>query len=86
MPTSAVSLAVGARIRALRIRIGESQEEFGTRTCTDRTYINKIENGTQNITINKLTEICSACGISLRDFFQTDTFSQIFPMKGEDKL
>ena len=73
-----LSVAIGNRIRSLRNKMGLSQEDFSGIVDSDRTYICKIENGTKNITIKKICIICESCGLSLKDFFDDESFSQIF--------
>lgn len=63
---------IGSRIRAIRNEKGISQEKLALDSELDRTYINSVENGKRNITINSLTKITNALGVSLKDFFDND--------------
>ncbi len=63
---------IGYRIRAIRNNKGISQEKLALDSNLDRTYINSIENGRRNITIDSLTKITNALGVSLKDFFDND--------------
>ena len=62
--------AIGKRIKELRIvRKEYSQEQLADKMGCDRTYISRVESGKQNITIENLNQICTALGVSLKDFF-----------------
>ena len=41
----------------------------------DRTYINSVENGRRNVSINSLAKIVKALGTTLQDFFKSDFFN-----------
>ena len=69
-----LSQSIGERIKKLRLEKGLSQDDFGYFVDTDRTYINKIENGTCNLTICKLYSICEKIDITLYDFFNDELF------------
>ncbi len=70
---------IGYRIRAIRNNKGISQEKLALDSNLDRTYINSIENGKRNITIDSLTKITNALNISLKDFFDKDYKIDINP-------
>ncbi|MCL2080848.1 MAG: helix-turn-helix domain-containing protein [Oscillospiraceae bacterium] len=78
-----LSQAVGGRIRTLRLEKKMSQDEFGALVNTDRTYINKIENGACNLTVCKLCSICEKIDITLHDFFNAEAFNEFFTETGE---
>ena len=79
-----LSQAIGKRLRKLRLEKRMSQDDFGALVNTDRTYINKIENGTCNLTICKLCSICEKIDITLYDFFNDDSFKSKTNIKMED--
>lgn len=58
--------AVGLRLRQLREMRELSQEKVLFQTDI---HLSRIENGHKNITFGTLVELCSAYGITLRDFF-----------------
>jgi transcriptional regulator with XRE-family HTH domain len=51
---------LGMRIRARRTAMGWTQEELAALAEIDRSYIGSVERGERNITINVLSDICSA--------------------------
>ncbi len=69
-----VQLRIGLRIKELRAKCGLSQEKLAMQADLDRTYINSVENGRRNISINSLSKISTALGHSLQDFFKCDLF------------
>ncbi len=61
---------IGQRIKELRIsKTNLSQEDFAKKIGLDRTYLSKVENGKQNLTIESISLICSGLNISLNEFF-----------------
>lgn len=61
---------IGQRIKELRIsKTNLSQEDFAKKIGIDRTYLSKVENGKQNLTIESISLICSGLNISLNEFF-----------------
>lgn len=65
---------VGKRIQELRKKQGYSQEKLALLADLDRTYINSVENGRRNISINSLAKIADALHYSLKEFFNNDLF------------
>ena len=66
---------IGRRIKELRAEAGISQEGLALRAGLDRTYINSVENGRRNISINSLARISFALGLSLQGFFKSELFT-----------
>lgn len=60
---------VGNRVRALRNKMGISQEKLALKAGIDRTYLAGIESGKRNATITSLEKVVSALEVSLSDFF-----------------
>ena len=69
-----VQKRIGIRIKQLRAKTDLSQERLAMQAGLDRTYINSVENGRRNISINSLHKIASALGASLQDFFKSELF------------
>ena len=65
---------IGFRIKELRKKADFSQEKLALEADLDRTYINSVENGRRNISMNSLAKVIFAFGISLYDFFNSDYF------------
>jgi transcriptional regulator with XRE-family HTH domain len=66
---------IGARIRELRKAQKLSQEYLAFLCDLDRTYIGSVENGKRNISIENIEKIARALNISLRDFFDHESFA-----------
>lgn len=58
-------IAVGARIRKLRVERGLSQEAFAVEARIERAYLGKVERGTQNVSILTAARIARALDVSL---------------------
>jgi len=65
---------VGKRIKELRYEKSLSQEALAFQAEVDRTYINSVENGRRNISVQTLQKIISGLNTSFADFFNTEEF------------
>lgn len=61
--------AIGAKVRSIREARGVSQEGFARNVGMDRSYMGKIERGTQNISVVTAAKIAAALGVSLAELF-----------------
>ncbi|WP_052090610.1 helix-turn-helix transcriptional regulator [Desulfosporosinus sp. HMP52] len=69
-----IKIAVGQRIKELRIIRNITQEQLAYISELDRTYINSVENGRRNISIINLEKISKGLRIHLKDFFDAKIF------------
>lgn len=60
---------IGARIREIRGSKNLTQEQLAWEADVDRTYMNHVENGRKNISIESLEKIIRALNITMADFF-----------------
>jgi transcriptional regulator with XRE-family HTH domain len=67
---------IGERIIQLRKAKNLSQQKFAYEADMERTYLNHIEKGRKNISIETLEKILAALGVSLKDFFDATEFSK----------
>ncbi|MES2216504.1 MAG: helix-turn-helix transcriptional regulator [Patescibacteria group bacterium] len=58
---------IGKKVRALREKLGLSQEQLGQKATVHRTYVGMIERGEKNITIYNLRKFAGALGVKVRD-------------------
>jgi transcriptional regulator with XRE-family HTH domain len=72
-----IRVKVGERIVLLRKAKKLSQQKFAYAADMERTYLNHIEKGRKNISINTLQKVLSALEISFKDFFDTKEFSNL---------
>lgn len=62
-------VALGRRIKALRLEKGLSQEKFAFDCSLHRTYLSHVELGRKNISFNNLVTISAAFGLTLSELF-----------------
>lgn len=60
---------IGTRIQEERKLADLSQDELGKAVGLDRTVVNKIENGTRKVSALELSDIATAIGVRMTDFF-----------------
>lgn len=66
----------GARIKELRLAKGISQEQLAYSADIDRTYMNTVENGRRNISIQNIEKILKALDVSFSEFFDSKEFKR----------
>lgn len=66
---------IGNRVRELREELALSQEALADKAEVDRTFINHVENGRRNISIQNLEKIILGLEISVKDFFANPEFN-----------
>ena len=71
-----IKTKIGLRIKELRTEKGLTQEAVAWKAEVDRTFMNHIENGKRNVSIDTLEKlICNGLDTSFKDFFLNDFFS-----------
>ena len=67
---------IGLRIKELRTDQNLTQEEVAWKAEVDRTFMNHVENGKRNVSVDTLTKIiCNGLETSFKDFFSTELFN-----------
>ncbi len=67
---------IGLRIKELRTERNLTQEAVAWKAEVDRTFMNHVENGKRNVSVDTLTKIiCNGLDLSFKDFFNTDAFT-----------
>ena len=69
-----IKQTLGKRVKELRDLLKLSQEALADKAELDRTFINHVENGRRNISIDNVQKIVHALEISIADFFNTNEF------------
>jgi transcriptional regulator with XRE-family HTH domain len=64
-----IKVKIGLRIKELRGEKKLTQEELAWEANVDRTYMNHVENGRKNISIQSLEKIINALEVSIAEFF-----------------
>ena len=63
--------AIGQRLRELRLDAGiTSQEALAELAGVHRTYIGRLERGESGVTVDMLSAVLAAMGVSLSEFFR----------------
>lgn len=73
MPSSQIDLllrAVGRRLAELRTAAGLTQQELAEQAGVSLRYIQKIEAGSENMTLRSLAQFAELLGVSLVDVLQ----------------
>ena len=71
-----IKTKIGLRIKELRTEKNLTQEAVAWNAEVDRTFMNHVENGKRNVSVDTLTKIiCSGLGMSFKDFFNQDLFN-----------
>lgn len=65
---------IGMRIKELRGNKKISQEKLAEIADLDRTYVNSVENGKRNISIENIEKIAEALDVSIQEFFKDQKF------------
>lgn len=65
---------IASRIRELREQKELTQEELAWNSEINRTFMNDVENGRRNISIETLEKILNGLEISFPEFFNAPTF------------
>ncbi|OAB30534.1 DNA-binding transcriptional regulator, XRE-family HTH domain [Flavobacterium fryxellicola] len=68
---------ISERIEFLRIKTGLSQSDFAKKHDIDRQVINRWESikNKRGVTIYSINKFCDMINITIKDFFDSDTFS-----------
>lgn len=71
-----IKTKIGLRIKELRTEKNLTQEAIAFKAEIDRTFMNHVENGKRNISIDTLEKIiCNGLDISLKEFFTSESFN-----------
>jgi transcriptional regulator with XRE-family HTH domain len=70
-----IQTTIGLRIKELRTEKNLTQEAVAFKAEIDRTFMNHVENGKRNVSIETLEKIiCHGFEISIQDFFCNELF------------
>jgi transcriptional regulator with XRE-family HTH domain len=67
---------LGLRIKAIRESANMSQKDLAYSADLDRSYIASVESGQRNVSIVNIEKIATALGVSLKKFFEDDSFDE----------
>lgn len=67
---------IGLRIKELRTDKNLTQEAVAWKAEVDRTFMNHVENGKRNVSVETLQKIiCGGLEVSFKDFFNAELFN-----------
>jgi transcriptional regulator with XRE-family HTH domain len=71
-----IQVKIGQRIKEIRTEKNLTQEAVAFKAEIDRTFINHVENGKRNMSIETLEKvICSGLEITFKEFFEAEVFN-----------
>ena len=71
-----IKTKIGHRIKELRTEKNLTQEAIAFKAEIDRTFMNHVENGKRNISVETLEKVvCNGLDMSIKEFFTNDIFS-----------
>lgn len=74
-----MELKLGAKLKALRLSSDLTQEELADRAKLTKGFISQLENDQTSVSVDSLSDILDALGISLAEFFgETTTVKSVF--------
>ncbi len=72
-----IKTKIGLRIKELRTEKALSQEEVAWKSEVDRTFMNHVENGRRNLSVESLEKIINGLESSFADFFNSKLFFSV---------
>jgi transcriptional regulator with XRE-family HTH domain len=74
---TSTELKIGQKIKALRLAEDLTQEELAIRAKLTKGFISQLENEQSSISVDSLSDLLDALGITLRDFFSDSDTPQV---------
>ena len=70
-----IKIKIGLRIKELRTQKELTQEAVAFKAEIDRTFMNHVENGKRNVSIETLEKlVCAGLEVDFKDFFKSVLF------------
>ena len=70
-----IKAKIGLRIKEIRTEKNLTQEAVAWKAEVDRTFMNHVENGRRNVSIESLEKIASGLDTNIKEFFNSDLFN-----------
>ena len=70
-----IKTKIGLRIKELRTKKELTQEGLAWKAEINRTFMNHVENGRKNISVESLEKIISGLETNIKEFFNSDLFN-----------
>jgi transcriptional regulator with XRE-family HTH domain len=72
-----IKTKIGLRIKELRTQRELTQEAVAFKAEIDRTFMNHVENGKRNVSVETLEKIlCVGLEVSFKEFFESNEFNR----------
>lgn len=82
-----IQAKIGIRIKEVRTEKNLSQEAIAFKAEIDRTFMNHVENGKRNISIETLEKvICNGLEMTWKDFFSAPIFDSAKDKSGRGRI
>ncbi|MBK7140748.1 MAG: helix-turn-helix transcriptional regulator [bacterium] len=72
-----MNLKIGEKIRALRLASDLTQEELADRAQLTKGFISQLENDQTSISVDSLSDLLDALGVTLSEFFSDTTEEKV---------
>jgi DNA-binding XRE family transcriptional regulator len=80
-----IKIKIGLRIKEIRAEKKLTQEGVAWKAEVDRTFMNHVENGKRNVSIDTLTKIiCLGLEKNFKEFFSSEIFANSSGKKRRD--
>ncbi|MBL0357694.1 MAG: helix-turn-helix transcriptional regulator [Chitinophagaceae bacterium] len=80
-----IKTKIGLRIKELRTDKELTQEAVAWKAEVDRTFMNHVENGKRNVSVDTLMKIiCNGLDTSFKDFFGAELFDNSVKKRKKD--
>ena len=71
-----IQVKIGHRIKELRTEKNLTQEAIAFKAEIDRTFMNHVENGKRNLSVETLEKvICNGLEVTFKEFFEAEVFN-----------
>jgi len=70
-----IKAKIGLRIKEIRTEKNLTQEAVAWKAEVDRTFMNHVENGKRNVSVESLEKIVSGLETNIKEFFNSDLFN-----------
>ena len=72
-------IAIGWNMRRLRVERGLSQERLALASNIDRSYVGRVERGSENVTVSTLEAFAAVLGVPVAALFAEPAVGELAP-------
>lgn len=70
-----IKTKIGLRIKEIRTEKNLTQEAVAWKSEVDRSFMNHVENGRRNVSVESLEKVFSGLEVSIKEFFDSEIFA-----------